>query len=511
MITFSKFEQYGNLGNQLFQYASMLGIADEHADEVCLPRWKWDSYLKNKPTIKKLDLSPDQFPNIHSFYNEPSYDYTPVELSEFKDYDFCGWFQSEKYWIHCKEYVMEMLEFEPLHVNRVRSQYHRVLDKKTIAISIRRGDYVDNPNYELLNANYYYLALLEHFPDWREYSILIFSDDIPYCKVHFQCLPNVTFIEGLNPMEQLILGSMCDNFIVANSTFSWWMAYLGEKEHSKIIRPNYHFAGELLRTSDWKDYYPERWTTFDHKGKRIQLHDATFIIPVDIDSQDRAENKQITTANLQSWFETNILIGSPLSDYGVFHRTRWLNKFTSLCHTPIVVNYDCDILTPPLQMYLAVEMLRNGEADFVYPYDGRFARCPRSWVPIMNKYNDVGMFRDAHFVGCRPFDGKSVGGVIAYRKDKFIEAGGENEKMISYAPEDQERFYRFNKLGYRVARVPGAVYHLDHQITANSSTTHPDYIANESEFSKVKAMGDKELRDYVDSWGYFQCAPTAPR
>lgn len=503
MITFSKFGNYGRLGNQLFQYASMLGIAKEYATRVVLPKCDFADYLQNKPEIGEIigEVVPVSETHFH-------YDMGQFATAEYGSIDITGWFQSEKYWEHCKEHVREMLYMPGVEV--MKQTHGKLLSKKTIAISIRRGDYVDNPNYELLNADYYYLAMLEHFPDWRNYNILIFSDDIPYCKVHFQCLPNVHFIEGLNPMEQLILGSLCDNFIIANSTFSWWMAYLGEKPHSKIIRPNYLFAGKLLAENDWIDFYPDRWTVFDHKGKRLDLWDVTFIIPFHLDSKDRSENFEILANYTAQYFASQRMAGDPVVDCsGIFHRTKWLNVATAKAHTPIIINYDCDILTPPLQIYVAVEMLRNNEADMVYPYDGRFARCPRTWVPVMQKYNDVGMFKDTVFVGCRPTDGASVGGVVAYRKDKFIESGGENEKMISYAPEDQERFYRWNKLGYRVARIKGCCYHLDHVITTNSSTTHPDYQANESEFTYIKSLSESDLRAYVKTWGYFQTSATA--
>jgi hypothetical protein len=97
---------------------------------------------------------------------------------------------------------------------------------------------------------------------------------------------NVHFADELGckkDIEQLALMSLCDHFIISNSTFSWWGAYLGEKEHSKIIHPAYHFAGKLLQTSNAKDYYPERWINFDHVGKRIDLSDVTFTVPVSYD------------------------------------------------------------------------------------------------------------------------------------------------------------------------------------------------------------------------------------
>ena len=500
MITFSKFGNYGRLGNQLFQYASMLGLANKYNTPLVLPFLDWFHYIKHPPSCGSPKVMPLREKHYH-------YDESQFELASQTDVDILGWLQSEKYWEHCKDYVKERLQFSNYGYILTENKINGLLDgRPTIAISIRRGDYVDNPNYELLNADYYYLALLEHFPDWRDYQILIFSDDIPYCKVHFECLPNVYFVEG-EPFEQLILGSMCDHFIVANSTFSWWMAYLGEKEHSKIIRPAYLFAGELLKTHDDKDFWPERWTKFDHKGKKLDLRDTTFLIPFTKDSEDREVNFNTIKAQLSAHFTAKDFSGNPMAFGGKFHRTNWLNNLTFISQTPYVINYDCDILVPPLQIWLAIEQLRRNEADMVYPYDGRFARVPRTWVQAIKKYNDVGVFKDNVFRGSRPGDSPSVGGVIAYRKDKFIESGGENEKMVSYAPEDVERFYRWNKLGYRVTRIKGQCFHIDHEITTNSSTTHPDYKNNEKELQYVKSLTESQLREYVNSWGYFGEVP----
>jgi hypothetical protein len=528
MLTFTKFGRYGNLGNQLFQYASLLGLAYDYSTGLTLPGWDQAYYFNIPPVIKETVPT--------HFLEEPHFHYCPEAFDALEDeialgvLDVKGWFQSEKYWAECKPYIMDHLRIQDNIVHKVMEPYAHLFKNKykpTIAISIRRGDYVDNPYYELLPPSYYYLALFQYFPYWRDANILIFSDDIPYCKVHFSCMPNVTFMENLNPMDQLIVGAHCDHFIIANSTFSWWMAYMGQMYgHTKdgyVIRPTHYYAGEGLK-NDTRDHYPDHWIPFDHfygqnrYPKRLDMKDVTFIFPCHNDSPDRKENIYLVTNMIRQDIETNIIIGeqgrsnfkfAKISlDYvqfhmDKFHRTHMINHMTAKATTPYIINYDADILTPPLQIYLAIEQLRNDQADFVYPYDGRFARCPRQWVATMQKYQDVGTFRDVPFKGTAPKDGLSVGGVIAYRKDKFIDAGGENEKMISYAPEDQERYYRFAVLGYRVTRIRGIVYHLDHQITPNSSTSHPDYQANEEEFTFVKSLTHSELLHYVCTWHYF--------
>lgn len=246
---------------------------------------------------------------------------------------------------------------------------------------------------------------------------------------------------------------------------------------------------------------------------KIDLSDTTFLIPCFHDSNDRDENLTLATKLLKEDFICKIIVGenqtssfSHLGDrcmkfnYKEFHRTRMLNQMSQKATTPIIVNYDADVAIPPLQILEAVRLIRSGY-DMVYPYDGRFARVPRTHYPELSKLRDVGTLTD-NFRGTKPNDPKSVGGAIVFNKRSFIEGGGENEFFRSYGPEDQERFHRFKKLGYKIRRVPGVLYHIDHKITLNSSMQQPSYDTNYIQWEMVQAMSDSELREYVDSWDF---------
>lgn len=503
MISYSNLGQkgHGNLGNQLFQIASCIGIAKHFGTEAAFPAWEHEKYFENPlPKLGKVGKSVKE-QHFHFDFNQFN-----------NDCDITGWLQSEKYFEDCKEEIKKQFKFKYHFEAKLHSDlYKGKWDKQTIAISIRRGDYVNNPNYALLPINYYIGALLKEFPDYHNYNIIIFSDDMEYCKLHFECLPNVNFAQG-NAIEQLCLASLCDHFIIANSTFSWWCAWLGEKEHSKVIKPNYHFGYEFGKLNNAKDYYPERWNPFCHRIEKIDLSDVTFIIPVAYDHNDRKENLQLAVKNLKAQFNCQILVGEQGGyvfrdcmdgydyigfDFKKFHRTKMLNEMSELTDTPIVINYDADVIIPPMQIIEAVQRIRNG-VDFVYPYDGRFARVPRLHYDTVNSFNDVGMLVGHKFKGTLEGDASSVGGCIAYNKDSFFEAGGENENFISYNPEDLERVERFKKLGYKVERVNGILYHIDHYISADSSQQNPDY--NMGEFRKVQKMDKAQLLTYVQTW-----------
>jgi hypothetical protein len=206
---------HGNLGNQLFQIASCIGIAKHFGTEAAFPVWEYEKYFENPlPKLGKVG-KPVKEQHFHFDFNQFS-----------NDCDITGWLQSEKYFEDCKEEIKKQFKFSQSLYERV-GMMNRFAPVNSIAISIRRGDYVNNPNYALLPINYYIGALLKEFPDYHNYNIIIFSDDMEYCKLHFQCLPNVYYAEG-NAIEQLCLMSLCDHFIIANSTFSWWGCYLAE-------------------------------------------------------------------------------------------------------------------------------------------------------------------------------------------------------------------------------------------------------------------------------------------
>jgi hypothetical protein len=229
MITFKRFGFHGNLGNQLFQYASILGMSETYGHKVLMPTWKYSKYFQDPP---------EEWCNCFDckHIKEPHFHYA-ASIPQLRDknfaYDMEGWWQSEKYWEQSKLLVAQKLTFENNFIESVLKKSGEITTgNKTIAISIRRGDYVDNPNYYQLPIEYYITALMENFEDWRSHEILIFSDDLDYCRVHFSCMTNVHFADELGckkDIEQLALMSLCDHFIISNSTFSWWGAYLGEK------------------------------------------------------------------------------------------------------------------------------------------------------------------------------------------------------------------------------------------------------------------------------------------
>lgn len=503
MLTTQNLGNGGRLANQIMAYMSLTGIARQFNNELVLPEdWKYSKYFQacnDRVELKRLPA-----------FNEPHFHYHHF-TAMFDDISLNGYWQSEKYWEKHMQDVREKFSWNDSEFSHLGK--HR---EDGISIHIRRGDYVNNQAYAQLGIDYYIQALFENFPGWQKRAIYIFSDDPAYCKLHFSAWNNVIFSEGRSDIEDLYLMSQSKNLILSNSSYSWLGAYFAETIHGKckVIRPVDHFAGSLAHL-DIKDFYPERWTVFE-LSKKINLKDVTFTIPIFFDHPDRKKNLDLSVCMLQHYFDTNIILMENKSlsfrymdqyvtyvacDYGVFHRTKMLNRMARISKTEYVVNWDADVVIPPMQILAAVERLRSG-ADMVYPYDGTFARITRQpYFKQLEQSMDLGTVAAITFRGMYENDKKSFGGAVMWNRKRFLEAGGENENFISFGAEDYERYERAEKIGYKIERVSGALYHIDHYIGVNSSTQNPYFNHNRVEYEKVKDMSKQELIKYIKTWG----------
>jgi len=271
-ITMSVFGNYGRLGNQLFQYASLIGIAKKHHTNLILPSWDYAKYF---------DV---EFPlGSHE---------TDIELREFQlnyiddwgvlnweqGIDVIGYLQSEKYWQHCCDEIKKVLTFNLDFKNRVLEKNLNI-NQTSIAIHVRRGDYVNHPNFAQIPISWFFGAI-RLFPDWQKCNIVIFSDDIIYCKSHFGFMSNVSFSENNSDIEDLFLMSQFNRFILSNSTFSWWGAYLSGAPGHNIVHPGFYYAGQYKEENDDKDFWPESWRVYKPENKEKIMNGNCIISTV---------------------------------------------------------------------------------------------------------------------------------------------------------------------------------------------------------------------------------------
>jgi len=235
----------GRIGNNLFQIAATYAHSLRMKTDFFIPsQYRWHGIRKFKSPFN-LPIK-DIKANI---YKESNFHYD--QIPEIDNICLDGYFQSEKYWM---EYIDEVKELFSLGSENI--SYH-----KAVCISVRLGDYVNNSNYAQLDKEYYISAYRKYF---NGQPIMMFSDDIELCKIIFNDFDdgNILYIKENDTYEQLRKATWCSDFIISNSTFSWWMAYLGESMRSTVIRPTKHFDGDLLKL-DTKDYYPNNWIPYD--------------------------------------------------------------------------------------------------------------------------------------------------------------------------------------------------------------------------------------------------------
>jgi len=160
-----------------------------------------------------------------------------------------GYFQCDKFFSQYEGIIRNELQFKTeLFSDDARDLGNEIAkNPKSICIHIRRGDYLNNPIFNVCNIEYYYHAIdkmMNLVPDATYY---VFSDNIEEVKGLFGVYPNLRFsyIDAkYTDQESLYLGSCCKHFIMTNSSYSWWMQFLSENPSKHVIAPSRWFGIE---------------------------------------------------------------------------------------------------------------------------------------------------------------------------------------------------------------------------------------------------------------------------
>lgn len=243
MVTFGSLGRYGRFGNQLFQVASTIGIAKANGYDYGFPKWVNHDALDRFGTTEDI--------NVGQWFANELPVYEGIEMAEHyiswgwqglvhpDNVSYSGHMQSEKYFEHCADDIRD--QFKMKGENR-KSNY--------TAVHVRMGDY--GGDYHPICSFDYYLQAMARMSG----PYLIFSDEILKAKEMLQPLvsSNDYFYTG-NTFESFREMKMCRDHIIANSTFSWWAAWLA---NGNVIAPKRWFgpAADL----ETKDIYPDKWT-----------------------------------------------------------------------------------------------------------------------------------------------------------------------------------------------------------------------------------------------------------
>lgn len=234
-------------------------------------------------------------------------------------------------------------------------------------------------------------------------------------------------------------------------------------------------------------------THIDEPICTTDLSDVTFLVPLRIDSPERKENINALIKYTFQKFKTKLIVLEAdsirkfypeyqnkslhykyiIDNNEVFHRTKWINQLISMAKTTYVAIWDSDAISPSQQILNAVKSLRSGLCVMAFPYDGRFYSCDKMSSDLFKKYTDIEILTK-HLNVMRLMHGyHSVGGAFIVDKVNYLKAGGENENIYGWGPEDTERVKRMEVLGLPVSFSPGVLFHLYHPKGKNSWFANP--------------------------------------
>lgn len=240
-VTFSKLGTHGRRGNMLFQISATIGYAKKHNVPFIFPKWQLQNEFK---------ISDEYFVNLdkikyNNIYEEVNFRYTDIPFSP--SVDLFGYFQSWKYFDHCKDYIRECFEF--------KKQEDYLKYKNICAIHVRHGDYIKFMNCHTIQPMNYYNEAMKLIPCEK---YIVISDDYKWCKSHFigeQFIINNSDSESID----FQLMSLCNHFIIANSSFSWWAAWLSKHTDKVVVYPANWFGPKLKKTHPINDLIPSGW------------------------------------------------------------------------------------------------------------------------------------------------------------------------------------------------------------------------------------------------------------
>lgn len=240
-VTFDHIGNYGRMGNALFQCAATIGYSKKYNVPCVFPPWN-DSKLFNLPNNF---FTPRKNISIKHTHKEQNYTYT--EIPYFEDCNLFGYFQSWKYFSHCQDYVRTVLTPK----NADDSNLFRGM----CAIHVRRGDYLNLQDYHPVQSIEYYKQAVQHIPCKK---FVVFSDDVGWCKHNF--IGNEFVVsENASAEVDFRMMSRFNHFIIGNSSFSWWAAWLSEHEDKVIVCPEKWFGKNLEKINPTTDLIPEEW------------------------------------------------------------------------------------------------------------------------------------------------------------------------------------------------------------------------------------------------------------
>ena len=279
MIGFDSLGTMGRLGNQMFQHAAVKGIARKHGYEYAIPPKDPNTQIDNYGLLDAFEMK--GVDHIKYCYNvvpaqERFFHYDEELMNICPDnVNVAGFFQSEKYFEHIEDEIRKDYTFKSDWLQPSLDFMDQFGGEEVLFLHVRRGDpnltdkrgfkwaYVNLQDQHPTQPIEYYEKALTYFPD--DMPVVVFSDSIDWVKEQDLFKPDRFMISeqtdkfsdgALVPYIDLCLMTLCDHAIIANSSMSWWGAWLIQNEYKKVVAPKMWF-GPAYADKDTKDLYPK--------------------------------------------------------------------------------------------------------------------------------------------------------------------------------------------------------------------------------------------------------------
>lgn len=283
----------GGLGNQLFQYAAGRALSLRHNTELKFDFSFLNADPQNRYTKRNLEINlftvtveevtekelnrfksnsllrrakRKFFGNLFSRYHIANHYGVKFDNSFFnypKNTYLNGYWQSEKYFYSVREILLKELRLKRPKTEEVLRAENEIQVSVSVSLHVRRGDYVSDKSaavhHGVLSLDYYYKALELIKKQYPSITIFVFSDDTPWVKNNLILSDKCHYIDfntGENSVFDMYLMSLCKHNIIANSSFSWWGAWLNQNQEKIVVSPKNWFTNKELTDND---IIPDTW------------------------------------------------------------------------------------------------------------------------------------------------------------------------------------------------------------------------------------------------------------
>lgn len=263
----------GGLGNQMFQYAAAKALALHTKQDLKLDVSSFEEYKLRAYGLHHFNINAKTFKQkskwfrklenklkLTTYYNEQSFMFNPEFFNiNTKNSVLYGYFQSEEYFQKYRDVILKDFKI----TSPLKKQTHELLinmsQTNAVSIHIRRGDFLKHEIHNTSKADYYKEALSIIESKIKQPTYYMFSDDMDWVKTNFKTNFKTIYVDFNNAttaFEDIKLMSNCRHNIIANSSFSWWSAWLNTNPDKIVIAPKQWFNGDKY---NYADIVPKSW------------------------------------------------------------------------------------------------------------------------------------------------------------------------------------------------------------------------------------------------------------